>query len=1097
MGHHRSNEDDVHKISTSIFVTNFPDQFSTKDLWKACSQYGRVTDAFIPNRRAISENNKTVSDDSLKKNGVNGYSNSYAHAVKIGHQSHYVERESIPAIVLDDSSGNQCDFATILMGKVKKFSSLTNLKLVLANEGFDCIKVKYMGGFWVMIKFLSEVAKEKFKTNVAIGSWFSKLQRASNDFLIDERVTWVDIEGVPLKVWSKIPSIELHPNGVISYTSKIMRMIVFWVWAKEVSGWTPNFAEENKEDSDTDGDTGDEDLHDDNEGIHKDTVVDEDNEIEEVAETIFEKESSPVHMKDASNDDHIESRSEDPFNIYELLKKKKDNNAEGSNSNDSLKYPPDFTPTVASENQPNACNESVVANEEHLQSAFEQKITSAKKKNVSLSNLKDGREDSVCSGHMNFMSLNIQGLAHRAKKDWVKELCINNKVNFLSLQETKMEAIELLNVKACWGNFAFDYRYSASVGEWVPSGKKLLIISFYAPQELNEKKMLWDYLILVINNWNGEVIIMGNFNEVRKQSERFGSKFNVHGADAFNSFISTASLEELKYLKEKIRMWIKVKKDNSSKNYKKNLKKELTEIDLILDKGEGNSKVLNKRAEVFKSLHDLNKLDSMDVAQKAKIKWAIEGDENSKYFHGILNKKRSQFSIRGIFVDGIWIDSPQSVKNEFFSYFSNRFDQPSSARLFLDSNFPCKLDIDQQADLENNISNEEIKRVVCDCGVDKSPSPDGIQSCLISSRGSVIVNRSLTREFQFHRGLKQGDPLSPFLFIFILESLHISVQRVVDAGLFRGVSIGPSLHLSHLFYADDAVFLGHWSDSNIDTIVRVLDFFYRASGLRINMTKSKIMGISVSSDIVNQAASKIGCAMLKPPFSYLGSKVGGLMSRIQSWDEIMNTLAARLSKWKMKTLSNGGRLTLLKSILGSIPIYHLSLFKSPSKVLQRMESIRCRFFNGIETDSKKQTWIKWNKVLASKEKGGLGVSSFYALNRAPMFKWVWRFCTQGSSLWAKVIKGIHGADWKLDMYVNNCHPSIWLDIVREVKKLKNLGIDLLSFIHKKLRNGIVTSFWDDVWRGDATFKSLYPRLFALESSKSITIAMKSSLLSTK
>ncbi|GJR83958.1 RNA-directed DNA polymerase, eukaryota, reverse transcriptase zinc-binding domain protein [Tanacetum coccineum] len=241
-----------------------------------------------------------------------------------------------------------------------------------------------------------------------------------------------------------------------------------------------------------------------------------------------------------------------------------------------------------------------------------------------------------------------------------------------------------------------------------------------------------------------------------------------------------------------------------------------------------------------------------------------------------------------------------------------------------------------------------------------------IQSCLISSRGSVIVNGSPTREFQFHRGLKQGDPLSPFLFILIMESLHISVQRFVNAGLFRGVSIGPSLHLSHIFYADDA-----------------------------------------------------------PP--------------------------QRSSKgW------------------------------NPFDVV----------FNGIETDSKKQTWIKWNKVLASKEKGGLGLSSFYALNRALMFKWVWRFRTQGSSLWAKVIKGIHGADRKLDMHVNNCHPSIWLDIVREVKKLKNLGIDLLSFIHKKLGNGTVTSFCDDVWRGDATFKFLYHRLFALESSKSITVAMK-------
>ncbi|GJX07033.1 RNA-directed DNA polymerase, eukaryota [Tanacetum coccineum] len=168
------------------------------------------------------------------------------------------------------------------------------------------------------------------------------------------------------------------------------------------------------------------------------------------------------------------------------------------------------------------------------------------------------------------MAMTKKGLGQRAKKDWIKELCTKNKVNFVSLQETKMETIELFNVKECWGNFAFEYKCGASVGnsggilciwdpsmfrntmstasdyfimvkgEWVPSGKKLLIISIYAPQELKEKKMLWDYLIMVINNWNGEVVIMGDFNEVRMQTERFGSKFNVHGADIFNSFIATS-----------------------------------------------------------------------------------------------------------------------------------------------------------------------------------------------------------------------------------------------------------------------------------------------------------------------------------------------------------------------------------------------------------------------------------------------------------------------------------------------------------------------------------------------------------------------------
>ncbi|GKE48966.1 hypothetical protein Tco_1480224 [Tanacetum coccineum] len=138
------------------------------------------------------------------------------------------------------------------------------------------------------------------------------------------------------------------------------------------------------------------------------------------------------------------------------------------------------------------------------------------------------------------------------------------------------------------------------------------------------------------------------------------------------------------------------------------------------------------------------------------------------------------------------------------------------------------------------------------------------------------------------------------------------------------------------------------------------------------MLKSKLIEISVSSDKVDQAAKKIRCAILQVPFSYLGSKVGCLMSRIQSWSEIVNNILTRLSKWKLKTLSIGGRLTILKSVLSSLPIYHMSLFKVPAKVLLNMESIICHFFNGIEHNGKKPIWVKWNKfwLLKKREKDG-------------------------------------------------------------------------------------------------------------------------------
>nr|GEW79163.1 RNA-directed DNA polymerase, eukaryota [Tanacetum cinerariifolium] len=146
-----------------------------------------------------------------------------------------------------------------------------------------------------------------------------------------------------------------------------------------------------------------------------------------------------------------------------------------------------------------------------------------------------------------------------------------------------------------------------------------------------------------------------------------------------------------------------------------------------------------------------------------------------------------------------------------------------------------------------------------------------INVCLSSFMGSVLVNGNPISEFHFHKGLKQGDPLSPFLFILIIESLHVSFNRVLDAELYKGISINNSLMISQLFYADDAVFVGKWDPSNIKTIVHVLKCLYLASGLKINLHKSKLMGIGINKEEINLAASIVGCSNFSAPFKYLKS----------------------------------------------------------------------------------------------------------------------------------------------------------------------------------------------------------------------------------
>ncbi|GJU35159.1 hypothetical protein Tco_1183513 [Tanacetum coccineum] len=177
--------------------------------------------------------------------------------------------------------------------------------------------------------------------------------------------------------------------------------------------------------------------------------------------------------------------------------------------------------------------------------------------------------------------------------------------------------------------------------------------------------------------------------------------------------------------------------------------------------------------------------------------------------------------------------------------------------------------------------------------------------------------------------LSASDPLAPYLFILVMESLHLSFSRTVDVGIFKGIQI-----------------------------------------------------VGVSNDATVAAATNLGCAIMKAPFKYLGVMVGGNMSRIDAWDETLSNLRSRLSKWKSKTLSIGGRLTLLKSVLGSSPIYAMSLYKVPKSVLSSMEAIRRNFFYGSQEADKNITWVKWSKVLAAKQFGGLGVSSLFSLYSA-------------------------------------------------------------------------------------------------------------------
>nr|GEW25445.1 RNA-directed DNA polymerase, eukaryota, reverse transcriptase zinc-binding domain protein [Tanacetum cinerariifolium] len=225
--------------------------------------------------------------------------------------------------------------------------------------------------------------------------------------------------------------------------------------------------------------------------------------------------------------------------------------------------------------------------------------------------------------------------------------------------------------------------------------------------------------------------------------------------------------------------------------------------------------------------------------------------------------------------------------------------------------------------------------------------------------GSILANGSPTSKFQFHKGLKQGDPLSPFLFIFIMESLHLSFSKVMDTCLYKGVSINESFTLSHLFYADDVVFVGEWSDSNINNVIHVLQY---------------------------NAAKKVGCATLTAPLHYIGVKVGGSMSRKSSWTEVICKLTSRKVNWvgwnHVLASKEKGDLRVCSFFALNRPL----LFKWVWRYISQIPSLWTRYITaihgsrgaleGTSSASRNSPWLDIIQVFSSFKTKGIDILGF-------------------------------------------------------------------------------------------------------------------------
>ena len=213
-----------------------------------------------------------------------------------------------------------------------------------------------------------------------------------------------------------------------------------------------------------------------------------------------------------------------------------------------------------------------------------------------------------------------------------------------------------------------------------------------------------------------------------------------------------------------------------------------------------------------------------------------------------------------------------------------------------------------------------------------------IRTCMAPIQFFVLVNGSLAEFFWSLRGLRQGDPLSPMLFLVMMEVFSKMMKRAEGAGLLRGFRAngrwGGGVCGSHLLFANDTIL---FCDADVEQFlyVRMLLCFQIVTGLKVNVLKSEMVPIGEVPNI-HVLVEILGCRIGSLPMTYLGMPLGASHKSPTIWNPILEKIERKLAGWKKMYLSKGGRLTLLKSTLSSLPTYFVSLFTISTHVANKI-----------------------------------------------------------------------------------------------------------------------------------------------------------------
>eukprot|EP00253_Pinus_taeda_P033403 PITA_33403 len=339
---------------------------------------------------------------------------------------------------------------------------------------------------------------------------------------------------------------------------------------------------------------------------------------------------------------------------------------------------------------------------------------------------------------------------------------------------------------------------------------------------------------------------------------------------------------------------------------------------------------------------------------------------------------------------------------------------------------------------------------------------DWVLSMISTPNFSILINGTPSTPFNASRGIRQGDPLSPFLFILAAEGLGRFFKKEQRERRIKGLKLwGSNIPITHQQFVDDIMLFCEATVKEVKGIKRILDTFMEASGMEVNKEKSCTFVFNTIDSVKAHLTRTLGFRQGELPTKYLGNQIDFHPTRMVNWLQVIEKIKNKMAGWAFRTLNIAGRIVLVKSLLQEIPIYPLSIIAAPKGACPKIKELYTKFIWGGPNQQRKWALVSWKHLSKRKEEGGLGLRDPERLNRVLGAKLWWRWMRGRNELWKRI--------WthKYNM------PRTTEEILRVEETPKgssiwNLESQNRSIINShafwEIRGGRNARFWEEGWQ---------------------------------